>query len=196
LLFTVWAQGSEQRRLRPAAAETVRVSRSSFSRAASEGTSDRDSTRQAPVAGAAAQDAFQSSLHPTLAALSQILLVPWAGVLIALIAISVALTLTSPYFLSAENIFGTVAVYFSWTCIAGFGEAIVMIGGGLDLAVGSTMGLGGMVCCLALTAGFGLWLAILAGLAAGVAIGMRSPSRASNSTRSSPRSARSASCAG
>lgn len=47
-----------------------------------------------------------------------------------------------------------------------------MIGGGLDLAVGSTMGLGGMACCLVLTAGLGLWLAVLAGLAAGLAIGL------------------------
>ena len=97
---------------------------------------------------------------------------PWAGVLLALIVISAALTLSSPYFLTIENIFGTVAVYFSWICIAGFGEAIVMIGGGLDLAVGSTMGLGGMACCLVLTAGLGLWLAVLAGLAAGLAIGL------------------------
>jgi hypothetical protein len=34
-----------------------------------------DATRQAPVAGAA----VPLSLHPTLAALSRVLLVPWAG---------------------------------------------------------------------------------------------------------------------
>jgi len=106
------------------------------------------------------------------AALSRMLLIPWAGVLIALLLISAALTVVSPYFLTTENIFGTVAVYFSWICIAGFGEAVVMIGGGLDLAVGSTMGLGGMICCLALSAGASLWLAVLAALSAGVVIGL------------------------
>jgi ribose transport system permease protein len=128
-----------------------------------------ESSQHAQVPGVVAGAA---PAHRYLAAVSQVLLVPWAGVLIALIAISIALTLCSPYFFSTENILGTVAVYFSWICIAGFGEAIVMIGGGLDLAVGATMGLGGMVCCLALTAGLGLWLAILAGLAAGLAIGL------------------------
>jgi ribose transport system permease protein len=122
--------------------------------------------------GSAAQGSPAEPARPYVAVLSQVLLVPWAGVLIALIAISAALTLSSPYFLSVDNIFGTVAVYFSWICIAGFGEAIVMIGGGLDLAVGSAMGLAGMVCCLVLTAGLSLWLAVAAGLAAGAAIGL------------------------
>ena len=127
---------------------------------------------ESQLTAAAPEGATAAPPRPFLAALSQVLLVPWAGVLLALIVISAALTLSSPYFLTIENIFGTVAVYFSWICIAGFGEAIVMIGGGLDLAVGSTMGLGGMACCLVLTAGLGLWLAVLAGLAAGLAIGL------------------------
>jgi len=135
------------------------VSESNVSHADGEGASEQYTSAAAPP-------------HPTLAAVSHLLLIPWAGVLIALLAISAALTFSSPYFLSIENIFGTVAVYFSWICIAGFGEAIVMIGGGLDLAVGSTMGLAGMTCCLALSAGIGLWLAIVAGLAAGLAIGL------------------------
>ena len=133
-------------------------------------------TQGAPVTNAESAPALPAGaaapLHPMLAALSYILLIPWAGVLIALLAISAALSVASPYFLSIDNIFGTVAVYFSWICIAGFGEAIVMIGGGLDLAVGSTMGLGGMICCIGLSAGLGLWLAILAGLAAGLVIGL------------------------
>lgn len=99
-------------------------------------------------------------------------LLPWTGVLIALVVISVSLSLASPYFLSSSNIIGTVAVYFSWICIAGFGEAMVMIGGGLDLSVGSTMGLAGMIAALVLSSGMGLVLAILAGLAAGAAVGL------------------------
>ncbi|MGC9271587.1 ABC transporter permease [Acidiphilium sp.] len=100
------------------------------------------------------------------------LLLPWTGVLIALVAVSGCLSVASPYFLSTSNIIGTVAVYFSWICIAGFGEAMVMIGGGLDLSVGSTMGLAGMISALVLSSGLGLPLAALAGLAAGVGVGL------------------------
>jgi ribose transport system permease protein len=104
--------------------------------------------------------------------LSRLLLVPWAGVLVALVMIGGAISVASPYFLTEGNILGTVAVYFSWICIAGFGEAVVMIGGGLDLAVGSTMGLAGMISALVLSSGGALWLALLAGVAAGAAVGL------------------------
>ena len=100
------------------------------------------------------------------------LLIPWTSVLIALVAISVALSLATPYFFTASNIIGTVAVYFSWICIAGFGEALVMIGGGLDLSVGAVMGLAGMVSAMVLAAGMGVWLGILAGLAVGAIVGL------------------------
>jgi ribose transport system permease protein len=114
-------------------------------------------------------EASADSRRPAMG--SQLVLVPWAGVLVALIAVSAAISIVSPYFLTASNILGNVAVYFSWICIAGFGEAIVMIGGGLDLAVGSTMGLAGMIAALMLNAGASTLLAILAGVAAGLAVG-------------------------
>ncbi len=109
---------------------------------------------------------------PRFGLLSRLLLVPWAGVLVALVVIGGAISVASPYFLTEGNILGTVAVYFSWICIAGFGEAVVMIGGGLDLAVGSTMGFAGMISALVLSSGGALWLALLAGVAAGAAIGL------------------------
>ena len=93
------------------------------------------------------------------------------GVLVALVAVSAAISVFSPYFLTASNILGNVAVYFSWICIAGFGEAIVMIGGGLDLAVGSTMGLAGVIAALVLTAGGRTVMAVVAALAAGLVVG-------------------------
>ena len=101
-----------------------------------------------------------------------LLLVPWTSVLLALIIISILISLATPYFLTTGNILGTVAVYFSWICIAGFGEALVMIGGGLDLSVGSIMGFAGMISALVLAAGAGLAAAVFAGLGAGVLIGL------------------------
>jgi ribose transport system permease protein len=118
-----------------------------------------------------AKGAKQRSTGLRPSAVSQLVLVPWAGVLAALVVVSAAIAAVSPYFLTVSNIFGNVAVYFSWICIAGFGEAIVMIGGGLDLSVGSTMGFAGMLAAIVLTAGAGTLPAVLAGLAAGLAVG-------------------------
>ncbi|MDA8050514.1 MAG: ABC transporter permease [Rhodospirillales bacterium] len=103
--------------------------------------------------------------------LSEIVLVPWAGVLIGLLAVATLVSLISPYFLTLGNILGNVALYFSWFAIAGFGEALVMIGGGLDLSVGSAMGFSGMIAALVLAAGLPLAPALAAGLAAGALVG-------------------------
>jgi ribose transport system permease protein len=102
----------------------------------------------------------------------QLLLVPWSGVLLSLVLICIALGWTSKYFFTANNIVYTVALYFSWICIAGFGEGLVLIGGGLDLSVGSTMGLSGTVAALALSSGAPLWLALGGGLAVGAIVGL------------------------
>lgn len=103
---------------------------------------------------------------------AQLLLVPWAGVLLALILICIALGCSTKYFFTTNNIIYTVALYFSWICIAGFGEGLVLIGGGLDLSVGSTMGLSGTLAALALSSGAPLWLSLCAGLAVGAVVGL------------------------
>lgn len=127
-------------------------------------------TRMEQAAGGVAP---RPAAHETAAAwLGDLLLVPWVGVLLALVLISAGISFVSPYFLTTSNILGTVAVYFSWICISGFGEGVVMIGGGLDLSVGSTMGFAGMITALALSAHWPLWLALLAGLACGGLVGL------------------------
>jgi ribose transport system permease protein len=124
-----------------------------------------------PITEAHEQSA-EAVRHPLARALSGLLIVPWAGVLIALVIVSAGVAVLSPYFLTVNNIFGTVAVYFSWICIAGFGEALVMIGGGLDLSVGSTMGFGGMLAAMSLASGWPLSLSVAAGLLGGVLVGV------------------------
>ncbi len=120
----------------------------------------------------AAEHAPAGIANPVVRALAVLLLVPWAGVLVALLIISAGLSLATPYFLTTGNILGTVARYFSWICIAGFGEGLVMIGGGLDLSVGSTMGLAGLISAMALSAGVPLPLAILLALLCGGLVGL------------------------
>jgi ribose transport system permease protein len=128
-----------------------------------------------PDAGVLKMNPDPNGSRPTRSAADmaiELLLVPWAGVLAALVVISVLLSFLTPYFWTMDNIFGTVALYFSWICIAGFGEGLVLIGGGLDLSVGSTMGLSGMVSALMLANAFPVWLAISAGLMVGAVAGL------------------------
>ncbi|MDC7232531.1 MAG: ABC transporter permease [Spirochaetales bacterium] len=74
-----------------------------------------------------------------------------ASVLIALIVLCVALSLMSPYFLKQRNIF-SVLRQISAIAIMAVGQALIIITGGIDLSVGSMLGLMGV-----LTAVFSTW---------------------------------------
>ncbi|NPA92002.1 MAG: ABC transporter permease [Chloroflexi bacterium] len=75
-----------------------------------------------------------------------------------------------PTFLSAQNILN-VARSFSWIAVAAVGEGVVLLTGGIDLSVGSTMALAGVVAALLLQGGTPVAVAVFAGLAAGLLIG-------------------------
>jgi ribose transport system permease protein len=96
---------------------------------------------------------------------------PEAGALFAVILLSVALTLANDNFLTASNL-TLVARSFSFVTIAGIGVAMVMITGGIDLSVGSVMGLAGVVAAFLSSRGYDTAVAILGALAAGAAIGL------------------------
>jgi ribose transport system permease protein len=138
------------------------------------GTETAGAERSREVAGAGAASADDHGARGNFAVnmLWRLVLVPWIGVLASLLIISAVISSLTPYFLTWNNILGTVALYFSWICITGFGAGLLMIGGGLDLSVGSVMALGGMICALALNAGYDLWLALGAGALTGVAVGL------------------------
>jgi ribose transport system permease protein len=74
---------------------------------------------------------------------------PEVNVLIALLAISLYLTIVSPYFFTLRNIVN-VFRQSSVIAILALGQAMVIIAGGIDLSLGSLIGL---------TATFGAWLA-------------------------------------
>lgn len=76
-----------------------------------------------------------------------------------------------PVFLTVENI-SNVLVQSVFVMILGVGMTYVLISGGIDLSVGSTMGLAAGVCVLTLNSGVPLPIAILAGLATGAVVGM------------------------
>ena len=76
------------------------------------------------------------------------------GILSALLILCVAMIIASPYFLTTNNIFN-VFRQFSIYAILAVGEAMVIIVGGLDLSIGTVMGLMGVFCALFSTT-FGL----------------------------------------
>ena len=90
------------------------------------------------------------------------------AIFVALILLATVVSTIAPRFLQPDNLF-EVARNFSFIAAVGVGEAIVILagGGGIDLSVGSVMGLGGVVTAKLL----GLGTALIPGLAAGIAAG-------------------------
>jgi ribose transport system permease protein len=94
-----------------------------------------------------------------------------SGVLILTVLFIIAVSLRNQVFLSSANIFDVLRAS-GFTLITTVGMTMVLIGGGLDLSVGSVLGLGGIVCAMVLKAGFPLMFGILAGIAAGALVGL------------------------
>lgn len=93
------------------------------------------------------------------------------GVLIAFVGECIALSVLSPYFLSSTNLFN-VMKSFSYTGIISVGMTMLIVIGGLDLSVGSVLGLGGMVTAALMDRmHFHPFTSVIAGLLVGVFIG-------------------------
>ena len=95
---------------------------------------------------------------------------PFAGLFVVILVFSI-LTGAPEKFLSPTNI----RIVLSQTVIvavAAIGMTLVIISGGIDLAVGSTIALTGVVTALAINAGVDPILAVLAGVLAGGAVGL------------------------
>ncbi|WP_237480613.1 ABC transporter permease [Lichenibacterium dinghuense] len=89
----------------------------------------------------------------------------------AILLIDVVVSFWSPQVFSAGNT-ANVAQAAAPLVIMALGELLVVITGGIDLSVGSTFSLSGMVAGLALGAGWSWPSATLAGLALGAAVGL------------------------
>jgi ribose/xylose/arabinose/galactoside ABC-type transport system permease subunit len=95
-----------------------------------------------------------------------------AGVLVALLVLCIGLSIASPYFFSLRNVFN-VLQGMSTIGIMAVGMTIVLIAGGLDLSVGSVLAVGAVSTAHLMTYnGVNAWIAVAAGLLAGVAIGV------------------------
>ncbi len=92
------------------------------------------------------------------------------GVLVALVIMIVFLALASPHFLTTENVFSIIRS-FSFVAIMAIGETLTIITAGIDLSVGSILGLSGCLTAIALHAGWPVITAILIGLFSGILLG-------------------------
>jgi ribose transport system permease protein len=91
--------------------------------------------------------------------------------ILVIVLFGLCMTLASPVFLSWRNI-EAILLALSVEATIAIGMVILLISGGLDLSVGSTLAFTGVVSGLALNAGFPVILAVLLGLLAAAAVGM------------------------
>jgi ribose transport system permease protein len=93
-------------------------------------------------------------------------------VTVALIIICVVMGLWQPASFATSENFYNITRNFSFIGIMALGMTAVIATGGIDLSVGSTMGLTAVACGLTLEAGYPWWAAVAIGLAAGGVVGL------------------------
>ena len=89
---------------------------------------------------------------------------------LSLIVLFIALSIASPYFLTANNLASVARQTAVFNTMA-LGMTIVIVSGGIDLSVGSILGLSGLVGTMALEAGYPIFIGVLVGIAVGTACG-------------------------
>jgi ribose transport system permease protein len=92
------------------------------------------------------------------------------SVFIALMVLCVGLSVLSPYFLKMNNIFNVLR-QFSITGILAVGEAMIIITGGIDLSIGSLVGLMGVLIALISNTGMNPLLVLVAAIVVGACVG-------------------------
>lgn len=90
---------------------------------------------------------------------------------LVVILISLIMSFVSDVFISQRNLFN-VTRNLAFTGILALGITPVIITAGIDLSVGSIMGLSGMVLGIVMTNGAPMWLGIIAALATAITVGL------------------------
>jgi ribose transport system permease protein len=93
-----------------------------------------------------------------------------SAILLALILIMTVITVFAPNFMTGGNLY-LISRQISFVAIVAIGELFVILTGGIDLSVGSVMGLAGVAAAGAMKLGIDPILAIACGLAVGLALG-------------------------
>jgi ribose transport system permease protein len=92
-------------------------------------------------------------------------------VFVATVVACIVLSLVTDTFATPRNIFN-ITRNFSFIAIAALGVTTVIITGGIDLSVGSVMGLSAIILGVTMNAGQPIWLGIGAALIAALAVGL------------------------
>jgi ribose transport system permease protein len=92
------------------------------------------------------------------------------GIGVSLIVFFVVLCFLSPYFLTSRNLSNVVS-QVAIIAILSIGQTFIILTGGIDLSVGSVMGLAGMVGAWVTIHGHSVFLGIIACLIAGLLVG-------------------------
>lgn len=127
-----------------------------------EATAGRSSPTK--VSGASAAPGASRSVFGWLSRVKEL------NILIALVLLCALLAVLSPVFFTSNNLLG-VPRAFSLTAISAIGQTMVIITGGIDLSVGSIIGLSSLSTGILLVNGWPSVAAILAGLLVGTAFG-------------------------
>jgi ribose transport system permease protein len=90
---------------------------------------------------------------------------------LSLIVLFVGLSIASPYFLTANNLSSVIRQTAVFNTMA-LGMTIVIISGGIDLSVGSILGLSGLFGTMALERGYPIVAGVLIGIATGMLCGL------------------------
>ena len=90
--------------------------------------------------------------------------------LVLFLVVFAFLSLTTTTFLSRNNL-ASLSRNFSWLAVVSLGESMVIIIGGIDLSVGATMALAGLVAAHGMQGGLPVPFAIAIGLLVGVMMG-------------------------
>jgi ribose transport system permease protein len=93
------------------------------------------------------------------------------SVLLALLLVSGGIASMTPYFLTTDNLMG-VFRSFSLTAMMSIGMVMVIVTAGIDLSVGSVMGLAGLVTAIAFQNGFSTAVSVSCGLGVGFLFGL------------------------
>ena len=93
------------------------------------------------------------------------------NVVMAVILLSAILSFSSEAFLTPGNLFSVMRA-FSLTAIMAIGQTMVILTGGIDLSVGSTMGLAGLLTAMLIRDGYPVELAVVGGLLTGAGVGL------------------------
>jgi len=88
-----------------------------------------------------------------------------------LIALFVGLAIASPYFLTVGNLSAVIRQTTVITIMA-IGMTVVMVAGGIDLSVGSMVGLTGVCGTMLIAAHYPTWIALLGAILAGAVCGL------------------------